>query len=29
LLPVHVGALQAIEGAGYAVSALSGTSGGA
>jgi hypothetical protein len=29
LLPVHVGALQAIEGAGYAISALSGTSGGA
>jgi len=29
LLPVHVGALQAIEDAGYAISALSGTSGGA
>ena len=29
LLPAHVGALQAIEGAGYQVSALGGTSGGA
>ena len=29
LLPVHVGALQAIEAAGYTVSVLSGTSGGA
>ena len=29
LLPVHLGALQAIEAAGYHISALSGTSGGA